>query len=50
MACIAALTFGISQAFWSQAVAAEVYTLHIFLMALVLYLLVSRHVTRLARY
>ena len=50
MAFAAALTYGFSQAFWSQAVVAEVYTLHIFLMALVLYLLVSWHVTRNDRY
>lgn len=50
MAFLAALTFGFSQALWSQAVIAEVYTLHIFLMALVLYTLVSWHVTRKSRY
>ena len=50
MALLAALTFGFSQALWSQAVVAEVYTPHIFLMALVLYTLVSWHLTRKTRY
>lgn len=49
-AFLAALTFGFSQALWSQAVVAEVYTPHIFLMALVLYALVSWHVTHESRY
>ena len=50
MAFVTALSFGFSQTFWSQAVVAEVYTLHIFLMTLVLYLLVSWHLTHKDRY
>ncbi|MGQ9457493.1 MAG: protein O-mannosyl-transferase family [Anaerolineae bacterium] len=38
VAALAAVTFGISRTFWSQAVAAEVYSLHAFLMALALFL------------
>ncbi|GEM_PF-197918 len=39
---LAALTFAFSRTFWSQAVIAEVYTLNVFFVALVLYLLLKR--------
>ncbi|MGC8837690.1 MAG: glycosyltransferase family 117 protein [Anaerolineae bacterium] len=38
VAALAAVTFGVSRIFWSQAVAAEVYSLHAFLTVLVLFL------------
>lgn len=50
VALVSALAFGFSKGVWSQAVVAEVYTLHIFLMALVLYMLVSWHITLKDRY
>lgn len=39
-AVIAALCFGLSKTFWSQATDAEVYTLHMFLVSFILYILV----------
>src|SRR5215212_4895493 len=44
--CVAALLFGLSRDFWSQAVIAEVYTLNTLLVALVIFLLLLWRDTR----
>lgn len=41
LAALAATTFAVTPTFWSQAVIAEVYSLHIFLVLVVLYLLLA---------
>jgi 4-amino-4-deoxy-L-arabinose transferase-like glycosyltransferase len=43
LAAGAALAFGLSRVFWSQAIVAEVYTLHVFLFALALLLALRLH-------
>ena len=46
IAFVIALVFGFSRAFWSQSVVAEVYTLHMLLMAAVMYFLLKWHLHR----
>jgi hypothetical protein len=41
LAALAATTFAVTPTFWSQSIIAEVYSLHIFLLVFVLYLLLS---------
>jgi hypothetical protein len=41
LAALAATTFAVTPTFWSQSVIAEVYSLHIFFVVLILYLLLS---------
>jgi hypothetical protein len=44
--CLTAVTFGLTPTLWSQSVVAEVYTLNIFFVSLVLYFLVKWHQTQ----
>lgn len=46
MAFITSLTFGLTPALWSQSVVAEVYTLHILFVTIVLYFLIKWNKTR----
>jgi len=43
VACVSAVTFGLTPTLWSQSVVAEVYTLNILFVSMVLYVLVKWH-------
>lgn len=50
VACVSVLAFGFSYTFWLHALVAEVYTLNVLFVSLVLYCFLSWHLTRETRY